>query len=130
MPYRAIRFLNALILTACLVQLIHVNSISAQGLKQPAPKVTTTLKEAPAVEKENTESEFFVVLAPGAAGKAQVTEVKFIRGDEKMRTLGGALKTAKYNFTFPDEARTKVIRPGTLLCKKAGECSFLMLSPE
>jgi tetratricopeptide (TPR) repeat protein len=80
--------------------------------------------------KENTEGEFFIVLAPGTAGKAQVTEVKFIRGDEKMRPLGGSLKSAKYNFTFPDEARTKVIRRGTLLCQKTGECSFLMLSPE
>jgi tetratricopeptide (TPR) repeat protein len=80
--------------------------------------------------KENTEAEFFITLAPGAAGKAQVTEVKFVRGDEKIRPLSSSLKTAKYNFSFPDEARTKVIRRGTLLCRKTGECSFLMLSPE
>ncbi len=80
--------------------------------------------------KENTEAEFYVVLTPGAAGNAQVTEVKFIRGDEKMRPLGNALKSARYNLMFPDEARTKVIRRGTLLCQQTGECSFLMLSPE
>ncbi|MGH9874134.1 MAG: DUF3857 domain-containing protein [Pyrinomonadaceae bacterium] len=80
--------------------------------------------------KENTEAEFYVVLTPGAAGNAQVAEVKFIHGDEKMRPLSGALKSARYNLTFPDEAQTKVIRRGTLLCKKTGECSFLMLSPE
>ncbi|MGH9927864.1 MAG: DUF3857 domain-containing protein [Pyrinomonadaceae bacterium] len=80
--------------------------------------------------KENTEAEFYVVLAPDGAGNAQVAEVKFIRGDEQMRPLSGALKSAKYNLIFPDEARTKVIRRGTLLCQKTGECSFLMLSPE
>jgi hypothetical protein len=44
--------------------------------------------------------------------------------------MAGALKSANYNFTFPDEKATKVIRRGTISCKPAGECSFLMLSPE
>jgi tetratricopeptide (TPR) repeat protein len=81
-------------------------------------------------QKENTEAEFYVVLTPGPAGNAQVTEVKFIRGDEKLRPLSGSVKSARYSLTFPDEVRTKVIRRGTLLCEKTGECSFLMLSPE
>jgi tetratricopeptide (TPR) repeat protein len=80
--------------------------------------------------KENAEAEFYVVLVPGPAGNAQVAEVKFIRGDEKLRPLADALKRAKYNLIFPDEIRTKLIRRGTLLCQTNGQCSFLMLRPE
>jgi tetratricopeptide (TPR) repeat protein len=81
--------------------------------------------------KNTTEAQFYVVLIPGPSRTAQVSEVKFIKGDDKLRPLGAALKTANYNFTFPDEAATKVIRRGTLFCKtSAGECSFMMISPE
>ena len=80
--------------------------------------------------KENTEAEFYVILAPGPSGIAQVAGVRFIRGDEKLRSLADALKSAKYNLIFPDEARTRLIRRGTLLCQTTGACSFLMLQPE
>lgn len=91
-----------------------------------------TLKFGPLLKnaKENTEAEFYVVLTPGPSGSAQVAEVKFIRGNEKLRSQVEALKNGKYNFAFPDETRTRVIRRGTLLCETAGNCSFLMLSPE
>lgn len=68
---------------------------------------------------------------PGAGRAANVADVKFISGDEKLRPLASALKSANYNFNFPDDATTKVIRRGTLFCKGTnGECSFIMLSPE
>lgn len=81
--------------------------------------------------KGATEAQFYVVLNPGPGRKAQVTEVKFISGDEKLRPLGSMLKGADFKFVFPDETSTKVIRRGTLFCQSAGGgCSFLMLSPE
>jgi len=81
--------------------------------------------------KENSEAEFYVVLVPGPTHNSQVADVKFIHGDEKLRSLAAALKSANYNFVFPDQTTTKVIRRGTLLCQqKNGGCSFLMLSPE
>jgi len=80
--------------------------------------------------KENTEAEFYVVLVPGAAGSADVAEVKFIRGNEKLRSQADVLKTSKYKFSFPDETKTKLICRGTLLCETGGNCSFLMLRPE
>jgi len=71
------------------------------------------------------------MLAPGSARNAQAAEVKFIKGDEKLRSLTGALKSARYNLTLPDDTSTKVIRRGTLRCQpKTGECSFLLLRPE
>ena len=59
----------------------------------------------------------------------ELTEVRFIRGDEKLRPLAGMLKGGNFNFVFPDETTTKVLRRGTLFCDASG-CSFLMLSPE
>jgi hypothetical protein len=80
--------------------------------------------------KEVVEAEFYVVLVPGASSRAEVADVKFIRGDEKLKSLEGALKSAKYSLTFPDEARTKLIRRGTLVCQPGGECSFFLLKPD
>jgi tetratricopeptide (TPR) repeat protein len=67
-----------------------------------------------------SEAEFYVVLVPGALGAAQVAEVKFIRGDEKLRPLDTALKTVSFGLKFPDERATKVIRRGTAFCKDNG----------
>ncbi|HEV7680714.1 MAG TPA: DUF3857 and transglutaminase domain-containing protein, partial [Pyrinomonadaceae bacterium] len=62
MPYRAIPSFRVLILAACLVQLLHVNSLSAQGLKQPPPKPATAPKETPAVEKAPDYSQEAIVI--------------------------------------------------------------------
>ena len=101
-------------------------------LAQPELASIYTLKLGSLVKniKENTEAEFYVVLVPGPAGSAEVAEVKFIRGNEKLRTQADVLKTSKYKFAFPDETKTKLIRRGTLLCETSGNCSFLMLRPE
>lgn len=86
---------------------------------------------APPAGVKVTEAQFYVVLTPGTARKAQVAEVKFISGDEKVRPLASLLKGGNFNFAFPDDTTTKVIRRGTLFCQAAGgQCSFLMLSPE
>ena len=92
-----------------------------------------TIKLGPVLKgvKDRAEAQFFVVLVPGPARVAQVAEVKFIRGDEKLRPFGDALKGVNYGFTFPDDTTTKIIRRGTMFCQAAnGECSFIMMSPD
>ena len=91
-----------------------------------------TVKLGPVAKnlKAMVQGAFFVVLVPGPSRVAQVAEVKFISGDERLKPLSAALKTANYNLVFPDEARTKVIRRGTLFCQPNGECSFFMMSPD
>ena len=50
---------------------------------------------------------------------------------ESLKPLGAILKSANYNFIFPDDTTTKVIRRGTLFCQPSGaECSFIMVGPE
>ncbi|MCM3874516.1 MAG: hypothetical protein ND895_27810, partial [Pyrinomonadaceae bacterium] len=61
---------------------------------------------------------------------AVVTEVKFIRGDEKLRALSTILKTANFNLVFPDDTTIKIVRRGTLFCHGGVECSFIMISPD
>jgi tetratricopeptide (TPR) repeat protein len=78
-----------------------------------------------------TEAQFYVVLVPGSSRNAQVAEVKFIEGDEKLVPIGAGLKTANFNFVFPDATNTKIVRRGTLFCNATnGECSFIMISPD
>lgn len=82
------------------------------------------------VAKETATAEFFVMLAPSSSG-ASVEDVKFISGDEKLKIYAAALRTAKYNMTFPDDTPTKIFRRGILSCSKAaGDCAFVMLLPD
>jgi tetratricopeptide (TPR) repeat protein len=77
------------------------------------------------------EAEFYVVLIPGPSGNAQVSEVKFIKGDEQLKPLSAALRSANFNLTFPDNTNTKIVRRGSLSCDAGtGQCSFVMVSPD
>jgi tetratricopeptide (TPR) repeat protein len=91
---------------------------------------TVKLGQALQNVKGTTEAQFFVVLSPGPARNAVVTDVKFIRGDEKLRPLSTAIKAANFNFVFPDDTTTKIVRRGTVFCQGSGECSFLMMGPD
>ena len=104
-------------------------------LQKVTPELTAlrTLKVTAAAPKDvkgSSEAQFFVTMIPGPSRNAQVVDVKFIQGDEKLRPLSSALKTANFAFLFPDETTTKIIRRGTLFCQTNGECSFLMISPD
>jgi tetratricopeptide (TPR) repeat protein len=81
--------------------------------------------------KATAEAEFYVVLAPDSSLKAQVVDVKFIKGAEVLKAFSPQLKTAKFHQVFPDNSPTKLVRRGVLLClPKPGGCSFTMVSPE
>jgi tetratricopeptide (TPR) repeat protein len=76
------------------------------------------------------EGQFFVVLAPGPTRAAQVVDLKLVRGDEKIVPVAAGLKSANFNFSFPDATNTRVIRRGTLYCEPSGECKFIMITPD
>ncbi|MEY2412899.1 MAG: hypothetical protein QOD84_1505 [Acidobacteriaceae bacterium] len=82
------------------------------------------------VAKETSSAEFFVMLIANKSG-ATVEGVKFVSGDDKLKVFSEALKSAKYNVTFPDETPTKILRRGLLSCSKlTGNCLFVMYLPE
>jgi tetratricopeptide (TPR) repeat protein len=79
--------------------------------------------------KTPVEAEFYLLFAPDANRNAQTVDVKFIKGDESLKTLASQLKSIKYSLVFPDATPTKIVRRGTLRCE-AKACTFTMVSPD
>ena len=70
-------------------------------------------------------------LASLAGGDAKADAVKFVAGDEKLKSYTGALRTADYDLTFPDDTPVKVLRRGTLSCSLgSGKCEFVLTLPD
>jgi Flp pilus assembly protein TadD len=84
--------------------------------------------------KETGNAEFFVLLNDGSGGsgaKETVDAVKFISGDEKLKSFTEALRSANYHVSFPDETRVKILRRGILSCSTATEeCVFVLVLPD
>jgi Flp pilus assembly protein TadD/transglutaminase-like putative cysteine protease len=73
----------------------------------------------------------FIVLLSGGAGPAKVEGVKFVSGDEKLKSYSDALRKADYHFSFPDDTPVNVVRRGTLSCSLVSRsCKFVMILPD
>ena len=80
---------------------------------------------------QNGNADFFILLSRGAGTAEKVDAVKFVNGDEKLKSYTDALKTANYHLTFPDDNPVKVLRRGTLSCSMAtGKCEFVLTLPD
>ncbi len=76
-------------------------------------------------------ADFFVLLSGGAGEVAKVDAVKFVSGDEKLKSYTEALRMADYHLTFPDGTPVKVLRRGTLSCSvTTASCKFVMTLPD
>ncbi len=76
-------------------------------------------------------ADFFVLLSGGSGSIAKVDAVKFVSGDEKLKSFTDALRAADYHLTFPDGTPVKVLRRGTLSCSvTTGSCKFAMTLPD
>ena len=83
------------------------------------------------VAKITGNAEFFVLLSGGAGSSAKVESIKFLSGEEKLKPVAEALRTADFHLTFPDDTPVKVLRRGTLSCSATtGKCSFLLTLPD
>ena len=57
--------------------------------------------------------------------------MKWVSGDEKLKTYADTLRTADFRLMFPDDTPVKVLRRGTLNCSVAsGGCKFVMTLPD
>jgi tetratricopeptide (TPR) repeat protein len=80
---------------------------------------------------QTSNADFFVLISGGGGATAKVDSVKFVSGDEKLKSYTEALKTADYHLTFPDDTPVKVFRRGTLSCAIAtGKCEFVLTLPD
>jgi tetratricopeptide (TPR) repeat protein len=76
-------------------------------------------------------ADFFILLSGGAGSVAKADAVKFVSGDEKLKSFTDALRTADYHLTFPDNTPVKVLRRGTLSCSiTTGKCEFVLTLPD
>ena len=80
---------------------------------------------------QTSNADFFILISGGGGQHATVDSVKFVSGDEKLKSYTAALKTADYHLTFPDDTPVKVFRRGTLSCSVAtGKCQFALTLPD
>ena len=76
-------------------------------------------------------ADFFILLSGGGGSAARVDSVKFVSGDEKLKSFTEALRTADYHITFPDDTPVKVFRRGTLSCSMTTRtCTFALMLPD
>jgi len=88
---------------------------------------TTQLKDPPPLTGN---ADFWVLLGTSKNG-ATVESVKFVSGEEKLRSLEAALQHLKFNVNFPDDTPAKILRRGNLSCSQpAGNCSFVLMLPD
>ena len=88
---------------------------------------TTQLKDPPPLTGN---ADFWVLLGTSKNG-ATVESVKFVSGEEKLRSLEGALQHLKFNVNFPDDTPAKILRRGNLSCSQPpGNCSFVLMLPD
>lgn len=70
-------------------------------------------------------AEFWLLL-----GRGGVEDVQFISGGESFRSLGKAVASIKFKAVLPDDAPTKLLRRGALVCVgKDYGCDFTLQDP-
>jgi tetratricopeptide (TPR) repeat protein/transglutaminase-like putative cysteine protease len=79
-----------------------------------------------AASKNDGTADFAFVFAPGP----RVEGVKFLSGDDKLKTLNDKLATLKFPVEFPDTTPTKIVRRGTVTCKSDACTLTLQASDE
>ncbi len=67
-------------------------------------------------------AEFFLLIGPGS----NVEAAKFVSGSEKLKAADKALTSAKFDFPFPDQGPTYIVRRGVLGCFEVTACSFVV----
>jgi tetratricopeptide (TPR) repeat protein len=76
-------------------------------------------------------ADFFILLSGGGGSMVKVDSVKFVSGDEKLKSFTVALRTADYHLMFPDDTPVKVFRRGTLSCSMTTRaCTFILMLPD
>jgi tetratricopeptide (TPR) repeat protein len=80
----------------------------------------------PAEGKKSGSADFFILFSP-----KQADDVQFLHGEESLKPLASALKSAKFDVPFPAGSTAKLVRRGILYCSEALKgCEFTMLLTE
>lgn len=83
---------------------------------------------------KNATAEFFLSFAaPGESDGRPLKpeQVKFVRGDEALRSYVSQLQAASFPVEFPDDTPIKLVRRGVLTCDEAKhQCQMTLMLPE
>jgi len=79
----------------------------------------------PQLTPQSASADFYLLFEHAAQPK----EVRFIKGAESLRAAGDALRAARYDVPFPEEAGTRIVRRGTLSCERTPPGCMLVLIP-
>jgi tetratricopeptide (TPR) repeat protein len=75
-------------------------------------------------------AEFFVVLAVDPETLTFKTQdFKYIKGSEKLESLGKALKSVDFKLPSPDGRNSRIVLRGTLGCYQYSGCEFVLFDP-
>ena len=66
---------------------------------------------------------FTITFAPG-----KIEDVKFVSGDEKLKSMTTQIANSKLRANFPDTSPARLTRRGVLVCGSSG-CDFTLLLP-
>ena len=80
--------------------------------------------------KVEGKGDFFVLLKTASGDGAAVDSVKFVSGDEKLKSLGDSLRAVHFEQSIPDQVPVKLLRRGTLSCTPTADCSFQLTPPD
>jgi tetratricopeptide (TPR) repeat protein len=75
-------------------------------------------------------ADFFVLLKTGPNSGVAVDGAKFVSGEERLKPLGDALRSAHFQQSLPDGTAVKLLRRGTLSCAPTADCIFRLIPPE
>ena len=105
----------------------NIDSIIERAMQELTEQRTVRL---PNISKLEGKAEFLLLLTNGPNLKVSVDGVKFISGDEKLRSLTEAFRAGHFDQSLPDDTVVKLLRRGTLSCNPAADCTLLLSLPE
>jgi tetratricopeptide (TPR) repeat protein len=73
---------------------------------------------------KNGSAEFWVVMVAGG----KVEDAKFISGAEHLRPFGKTVASIQFKAPLPDDAPTKLVRRGVLVCVQSVGCDFTLFT--
>ncbi|HEX4663311.1 MAG TPA: DUF3857 domain-containing protein [Terriglobales bacterium] len=83
---------------------------------------------------KSAKAEFFLafISPPSSDGRPlKPDQVKFVSGDESLRSYASQLQAAQFHVEFPDDTPIKLVRRGVLSCSDSThECRLMMILPE
>jgi tetratricopeptide (TPR) repeat protein len=78
--------------------------------------------------KQTGTADFFILLSAGRKSYASIEDIRYLSGDDKLKSFEPGIRSVKFTQAVPDEAPVRLLRRGTLSCKSPGEDCILVLA--